>query len=271
MVVSSNSQTGHPPEPASFKKSDLEQPALTAGIFLVDKPVGATSFRMVQLVRRALNIKKVGHAGTLDPFASGLLIICAGRPATKLIDRLMAGEKEYEAVLKLGQITDTQDLEGRVVEKRLLPEYTRQEVEQCLSTFLGEQKQQPPHYSAVKHKGKPLYYYARKGINIEKPARDITIHDIALMESGGDTLAIRVVCSKGTYIRTLAHDIGQKLGCGAHLIALRRTRCGCFHVSEAVDGAQLTDREKGRAALAGQQHGVGHFLNRLAEEQEETE
>ncbi len=238
---------------------------------MIDKPVGPTSFQIVQRIRRALRMKKVGHAGTLDPFASGLLVVCAGRPATKLIDRLMAGEKEYEAVLKLGVETDTQDLEGKVVAEQPVPDLSKEQVESCLATFLGDQLQHPPQYSALKHKGKPLYYYARKGVSIEKPPRPITIHELELLELGGDTLSLRVVCSKGTYIRTLAHDIGGKLGCGAHLIVLRRTRSGNFKVANAVNGTLLEDPAQGRDALMAQDYAIERFLDDLPQGKESTE
>jgi len=226
-----------------------EEPALEAGIFLVDKPVGPSSFRMVQLVRRALSIKKVGHAGTLDPFASGLLVICVGRPATRLISRFMEGNKRYEAVLRLGIETTTQDLEGEVVAQHEIGVFAREELKRCLAGFLGEQLQTPPQYSALKYKGKPLYHYARRGITIEKAARPITISRLELLEAGPDTLRITVECSKGTYIRTLAADIGQALGCGAHLVALRRLQSGPFSVDSAVAGATLQDSILARPAL----------------------
>ncbi|MCX5865451.1 MAG: tRNA pseudouridine(55) synthase TruB [Deltaproteobacteria bacterium] len=229
------------PAEVSVGKHPPAEPALEAGIFLVDKPVGPSSFRMVQLVRRALSIKKVGHAGTLDPFASGLLIICVGRPATRLISQFMDGHKRYEAVLRLGIETTTQDLEGEVVAQKEVGVFVREELEQCLAGFMGEQLQTPPQYSALKHLGKPLYHYARKGIVIEKAARAITIFQLQLLEAGPDTLRIMVECSKGTYIRTLANDIGRVLGCGAHLIALRRLQSGPFTVDGAVDGAILQD------------------------------
>ena len=228
-------------EVALAGKPPVAEPALAAGIFLVDKPVGPSSFRMVQLVRRALSIKKVGHAGTLDPFASGLLIICVGRPATRLISQFMNGHKRYEAVLRLGIETTTQDLEGEVVAQKEVGTFAREELEQCLAGFMGEQLQTPPQYSALKHMGKPLYHYARKGIVIEKAARPITIFRLQLLEAGPDTLRIMVECSKGTYIRTLAADIGSILGCGAHLVALRRLQSGPFTVANAVDGALLQE------------------------------
>ncbi len=222
---------------------------LEAGVVLVGKPVGPSSFRMVQLVRRALSVKKVGHAGTLDPFASGLLVLCVGRPATRLISRLMGGDKHYEAELRLGVETTTHDLDGEVVAEREVEALDPDRVEACLASFRGEQLQVPPQYSALKHKGKPLYYYARRGIVVEKQARPVTIKALELVALGDSFLRIRVECSKGTYIRTLAADIGRSLGCGAHLSALRRTQSGLFSVADAVDGALLGEREEARKLL----------------------
>lgn len=244
------------------KRPPLE-PALEAGIFLVDKPVGPSSFRMVHLVRRALSIKKVGHAGTLDPFASGLLIICAGRPATRLISRFMDGSKRYEAVLRLGIETATQDLEGEITAQKEVRLFAREELAQCLAGFVGEQMQTPPQYSALKHLGKPLYHYARRGIVVEKAARPITIFQLALLEAGPDTLRIVVECSKGTYIRTLAADIGRALGCGAHLVALRRLSSGPFTVAEAVDGSLLSEPIAARQALLAKALTVAEVLAML--------
>lgn len=235
-----------------------------AGIFVVDKPAGPSSFRMVQLVRRALNIKKTGHAGTLDPFATGLLVICAGRPATKLISQVMAGEKVYEATMLLGIETSTQDPEGEVVATRPVQDITAARVEACLAGFVGEQAQMPPQYSALKHKGKPLYHYARQGIEIEREPRQITISEIACLELGSDTIKFRVRCGKGTYIRTLAADIGRELGCGAHLTALRRLQSGFFSIDDAVAGADLIDPQRAREILVENRLTVAEVLARLA-------
>lgn len=212
-----------------------------AGVVLIDKPAGPTSFAIVQKLRRLLGIKKIGHAGTLDPFASGLLILCAGREATKHIDRFMAGQKTYQAVLQLGQETETLDPEGTVTAVRSVPELREDELAALLAAFVGPQMQAPPAYSAAKHQGKPLYHYARQGIVIEKEAKAIEIHSLELngYDSAAARLSLTVSCSRGTYIRVLAADIGRKIGCGAHLTALRRTRSGGFTVEEAVDGAQL--------------------------------
>jgi tRNA pseudouridine55 synthase len=254
-------------EVALAGKKILAEPALAAGIFLVDKPVGPSSFRIVQLVRRALSIKKVGHAGTLDPFASGLLIICAGRPATRLISQFMDGSKRYEAVLQLGIETTTQDLEGEVTARHEVRAFGQEELEHCLAGFTGEQMQTPPQYSALKHKGKPLYHYARQGIIIEKAPRPITISRLELLEAGPDTLRILVDCSKGTYIRTLAADIGRILGCGAHLIALRRLHSGPFTVDEAVDGGVLQEPILARQELLAKTLTVEEVLAKLARQE----
>jgi tRNA pseudouridine55 synthase len=216
-----------------------------AGVFLVDKPVGLTSFQIVRRLRSVLQMKKVGHAGTLDPFASGLLILAAGRAATRLISILMAGDKEYLATLRLGIETETQDTEGRVTGGQSVGELRGAEIESCLAGFRGPQMQVPPAYSALKHQGKPLYHYARKGITVVKEARAIDIALLRRIDGDGDLsgavvdLPLQVVCSKGTYIRALAADIGKKLGCGAHLVQLRRTRCGPFSVHSALSWDQL--------------------------------
>lgn len=217
-----------------------------AGVFLVDKPAGVSSFHVVSRVRRILNIKKVGHAGTLDPFATGLLVICAGRPATKLISKFMDGEKEYLATLKLGAETTTQDPEGEVTNRRPVGEISAVEIENCLLKYTGRQMQVPPAYSALKHKGKPLYYYARKGIEVKKDAREIKISTLERTDGQHDLsgeeaeLGIRVVCGKGTYIRTLGADIGNALGCGAYLVQLRRTRSGSFGVEKSIHWDELS-------------------------------
>lgn len=216
-----------------------------AGVFLVDKPEGSSSFYMVRKVRKAIGMKKVGHAGTLDPFATGLLVICAGRPATKMISLIMEGEKEYLATLRLGMETTTLDPEGEVTATKEVGKLSAADVEDCLAGFRGEQMQVPPIYSALKHKGKPLYHYARQGIAIEKPPRPVTIHLLERTDGGiglsdaSPYLTLRIICSKGTYIRTLAAEIGAVLGCGAYLTALRRVRSGSFHVRESVPGIYL--------------------------------
>jgi tRNA pseudouridine55 synthase len=217
-----------------------------AGAFVIDKPAGPTSFRMVSGVRRALGIKKVGHAGTLDPFATGLLVICVGRPATRLISQMMEGRKEYLATLCLGVETDTFDLEGSVVARHPIGPLRAEQIEESLALFRGAQMQVPPIYSALKHQGKPLYQYARQGIRIVKDPRPVFIETLERTDGhcdlpGGEgcLLSLRVVCSKGTYIRSLAADIGNNLGCGAHLTQLRRIKSGCFTLENSYPGADL--------------------------------
>ncbi len=231
----------------------------------MDKPVGPTSFRMVQQVRRALGIKKVGHAGTLDPFASGLLLICVSRPATRIISQLMEGEKEYLGVLRLGVETDSQDSEGNIIAEHAVPELDLEKIENCLAGFRGPQLQEPPQFSALKHKGKPLYHYARKGIVVKKEPRPITVFSLECVKYDEECLHIRVVCSKGTYVRTLASDIGKALGCGAHLQELRRTRSGSFHVDDAVDGSQLAENASARQLLEERMLSVDQALAMVSE------
>jgi tRNA pseudouridine55 synthase len=226
---------------------DVSSPV--TGVLLIDKPVGPTSFRIVQQVRRALSIKKVGHAGTLDPLASGLLVVCVSRAATKHIDKIMAGEKEYIGTLCLGQETSTLDAEGEITATGSTDHIDDEAIRVCLTEFLGDQMQIPPLYSAVKHKGKPLYHYARKGEVVKKDPRPVFIRELEMLKKKGDLVTLRVVCSKGTYIRTLADDIGRTLGCGAYLYGLRRTRSGMLSVDDAIDGNLLADSSKAKDVL----------------------
>ncbi|MDR2551391.1 MAG: tRNA pseudouridine(55) synthase TruB [Desulfobulbus sp.] len=226
---------------AAVAMVEEDKPDWNDGVFLVDKPVGLTSFAIVRRIRRLLGIKKVGHAGTLDPFASGLLIVCVGRSATRQIEQFMAGRKTYRARLQLGVETTTQDPEGSVVATRPVPKLDEATLTACLRRHVGPQLQAPPPFSAAKHKGKPLYVYARQGVQIEKPAKPIEIFRLELLDYDADAgqLSIEVECSRGTYIRVLAADIGRALGCGAHLVALRRTRSGQFAVEDGLSGEEL--------------------------------
>jgi len=233
------------------------------GVYAVCKPEGVSSFRMVQQVRRLLGIRKVGHSGTLDPFASGVLVLCAGRPATRLIPSLMEGDKEYVAMLQLGIVTETQDPEGRILARRPVGALSPHDIAECLARFTGQQLQTPPAYSALKHKGKPLYHYARKGIKVKKEPRLIIIRELQCLMLGTETLTLRVVCSKGTYIRTLAADIGDCLGCGAHLSRLQRTRNGFFTLAQTVSGEKLFT-EEGRALLESSRLSVAAVKQLLA-------
>ncbi|MDR2239564.1 MAG: tRNA pseudouridine(55) synthase TruB [Zoogloeaceae bacterium] len=208
------------------------------GVLLLDKPAGLTSNAALQKAKWLFNAAKAGHTGTLDPMATGLLPLCFGE-ATKFAAQLLTADKCYAAVLRLGVRTDTADAEGRVLETRPVPALTQQQIEAVLARFRGRIHQVPPMHSALKHQGRPLYDYARAGVEIERQEREVTIRSLTLRGFEADSLAFDVDCSKGTYIRVLAEDIGAALGCGAHLTALRRTRIGSLHLAEAITPAAL--------------------------------
>jgi len=202
------------------------------GIVNINKPAGMTSHSVVSRVRRILGIKRVGHTGTLDPDAEGVLPVCVGK-STKLSDYVMGKEKVYRAVLHLGVITNTQDMSGEVLSKTT-PNVSKEEFEMAVSSFIGEIKQIPPMYSAIKIGGKKLYELARQGVEVERKERSVTIYAIDIEKFDGETATINVHCSKGTYIRTLCHDIGEKLGCGGAMGKLVRTKNGRFEITESV-------------------------------------
>ncbi len=204
------------------------------GILLLDKPIGLTSNRALQQVKRLFNANKAGHTGSLDPLATGMLPICLGE-ATKVSGFLLEADKRYRAVCRLGVRTDSADADGEVIETRPVPQLTRERVIEVLEGFLGAQMQTPPMHSAIKQQGVPLYKLAHQGIEVARKAREVTIHGIELLRLDGDELTIDVRCSKGTYIRTLAEDIGEALGCGAHISALRRTGVGGLEMASVVD------------------------------------
>lgn len=220
------------------------------GVLLLDKPLGLTSNAALQTARRIYNAAKAGHTGTLDPLATGLLPLCFGE-ATKFAGELLEADKAYDATIQLGITTDTADAEGQVLVTRPV-KVTRQQVEAVLRRFSGDIMQVPPMHSALKRDGKPLYEYARQGIELERASRCVRIHALDLRDFRGDRLWISVDCSKGTYIRTLAEDIGAALGCGAHLVALRRTRIGRLGVDQALALADLEamDSERRDALLS---------------------
>ncbi|MBJ7313936.1 tRNA pseudouridine(55) synthase TruB [Rugamonas sp. CCM 8940] len=197
---------------------------LVDGVLLLDKPVGFSSNDALIKAKRVLNAKKAGHTGTLDPFATGLLPLCFGE-ATKFSQDLLEADKSYDTTVHLGQSTDTGDTEGLVVDSRPV-EVTVAQIEAVLARFRGPIAQVPPMYSALKRDGKPLYEYARAGITLEREARNVIIHKLELISYEAPFLKLSVTCSKGTYIRVLGQDIGEALGCGAHLNALRRTQVG---------------------------------------------
>jgi tRNA pseudouridine55 synthase len=209
---------------------------MTSGVLVVDKPKGLTSFDVVARVRRALGERRVGHAGTLDPMATGVLPICVGE-ATKLVPFLQAGEKEYLAELRLGVTTDTQDAEGKILLTREVS-VTREQLDAALPNFIGRILQVPPMHSALHVDGKRLYEFAREGVEVERAPRPVEVREIRVLEFAPPRVELAVTCGKGTYIRTLAADLGEALGCGAHLTALRRTRVGAFGLDHAagVDG-----------------------------------
>lgn len=211
------------------------------GILLVDKAPGSTSFHLVSLLRRLTNIQKIGHAGTLDPFATGVMVMLLGREYTCRSNEFLCSDKEYRAALKLGIATDTYDIEGQVmVRSEKIPDL--KEIELALKSFCGEILQIPPMYSAKKVEGKKLYDLARKGITIERQPVKVQVK-IKLISYNYPKLDIEVACSKGTYIRSLAHDIGQTLNTGAHLFELARIRSGPFHISECIPQALLKEPE----------------------------
>jgi len=210
------------------------------GILLVDKPSGPTSHDIVDFIRRKYRVKKVGHAGTLDPMACGLLIILLGSFTKKSI-QFSNYDKEYEARLLLGVSTDTADKEGKIVETKPLEEYEKgiREIENTLATFRGHIRQVPPMFSAKKIKGKKLYELARKGIVAKREPKEIYIEELKLLSLSLPEVSFYIKCSKGTYIRQLAHDIGERIGCGAHLVHLKRTKIGPYSNENAVPFNEL--------------------------------
>jgi tRNA pseudouridine55 synthase len=212
---------------------------MQSGILLIDKPAGVTSFEVVRRVRRRLSIRKVGHLGTLDPFATGCLPLCL-KEATKLVPYLMPEPKTYRAVLRLGVTTDTQDLTGQVVARsETWP--TPAEVRRVAAGFVGELDQTPPMYSALHYQGQRLYELARRGEVVALAPRKVVVHRLRVDEIDLPEVTLTVRCSQGTYIRTLAHDLGSALGCGGHLTALRRLEVGPFPVEEALPLAALDE------------------------------
>ncbi|MCL4179010.1 MAG: tRNA pseudouridine(55) synthase TruB [Verrucomicrobia bacterium] len=210
------------------------------GALLVDKPSGPTSHDVVDLIRRQFRIKKVGHCGTLDPAATGLLIIVLGR-GTKLSERLMADDKVYEGTMKLGESTSSHDAQGDLTGSLPVPPLSLDELNELAGTFVGDQMQLPPMVSAIKKDGVPLYKLARKGVEVERKERLIHIYNFRFSAYEEPLATFRVACTKGTYVRTLVHDLGQKLGCGAHLATLRRTVSGRFDVADALPLARILE------------------------------
>ena len=208
------------------------------GIFNIIKPGGLTSFKVVRLIRQLSGEKRVGHTGTLDPMATGVLPICLGQ-GTRIAEFMANDSKEYRADIKLGIATDTYDAMGNITDERDISSVTPVKIKKVLDAFRGDVQQVPPMYSAIKYKGKRLYQLAAAGIEVERKPRNISIFRLDFIGWHPPTLTIEVECSKGTYIRTLAHDIGQTLGCGAHIAALTRLRCGPFHINDGISLFQI--------------------------------
>ena len=214
--------------------------AISDGVLLVDKAEGMTSHDVVALVRRQLGIKKIGHCGTLDPIATGLLLLTIGR-GTKVQDLLMSEDKEYVGTLELGTSTSTQDRQGDVVETKPVPELSESDIRAAFEKFRGDFYQMPPMVSAKKHGGVPLYTLARQGKVVEREPRFVHVYRYTIDRIALPEIDFSVVCSKGFYVRTYAHDIGELLGCGAHLKSLRRTLSGRFDVTNAITVAQIKE------------------------------
>jgi tRNA pseudouridine55 synthase len=216
----------------------LVPPKELEGVLLVDKPGEHTSHDVVARLRGKLRMKRIGHAGTLDPMATGLLVVLVGK-ATRLSQYLVSVDKEYEGSIELGKVTDSQDADGQVMETRPVPPLTEQELEAAVRGFVGDQYQTPPMYSAIKIDGVPLYKKARRGEEVEREPRFIRVMSWEVTRFGLPRFEFRLRCSKGTYVRTLAHDLGQKLGSGAYLASLRRTAVGSFRVAQALTLDQI--------------------------------
>ncbi len=219
--------------------SNIDLKNAISGVLVVDKPVGLTSHDVVQVIRKGTNIRRAGHTGTLDPRASGVLVILLG-PAVRLSEYVSASDKRYQAVIQLGKTTDTYDADGRVLSSSPV-EITEEQFEEALSHFVGKIEQVPPPYSAVKVKGRKAYEMAREGEEVDLAPRTITVYSLELLEWAAPEAVIDVYCSSGTYIRSLANDLGKMLGCGAHLVGLRRTKSGRFTLRDAVPLRKLRE------------------------------
>jgi len=213
------------------------------GLLVMDKPAGMTSHDVVAIARRSLGTKKIGHCGTLDPMATGLLMLVVER-ATKIQDLLMSEDKEYEGTLTLGKVTSTQDRQGEVTEEKEVPAFTAAQIDAAFGEFTGAFEQIPPMVSAIKKDGVPLYKLARQGKTVEREPRFVHVYAHEILAQRLPEIDFRVVCSKGFYVRTYSHDIGQELGCGAHLRALRRTKSGRFSVEGAITVEELKTQQR---------------------------
>ncbi|MFN2119889.1 MAG: tRNA pseudouridine(55) synthase TruB [Anaerolineales bacterium] len=211
-----------------------------SGVLVVDKPVGMTSHDVVQAIRTGTGLRRAGHTGTLDPRASGVLVILVG-PAVRLSEFVSASDKRYQAIIRLGSTTDTFDADGKMTQSPAPVDVTEQQFEKVLNTFVGEIEQTPPPYSAVKVQGRKAYELARQGEEVELAPRKITVHHLEILEWAPPEVVIDVHCSSGTYVRSLANDLGNALGCGAYLVGLRRTKSGRFSLREATPLRKLQE------------------------------
>ncbi len=218
---------------------EKENKNLISGVIVIDKPIGMTSHDVVQIVRKGTNIRRAGHTGTLDPRASGVLVVLVG-PAVRLSEYVSASDKRYQAVIQLGTTTDTYDADGRVLATTSV-DISEKQFDDVLQSFVGQIEQVPPPYSSVKVKGRHAYDMARNGEEVDLEPRTINVYNLDLLEWAPPEAVIDVYCSSGTYVRSLAHDLGEKLGCGAHLIGLRRTKSGRFTLRDAVPLRKLRD------------------------------
>lgn len=223
-----------------MKDQEIDVKNAISGVLVVDKPIGMTSHDVVQVIRKGTNIRRAGHTGTLDPRASGVLVILLG-PAVRLSEYVSASDKRYQAILSLGASTDTYDADGQVLRSRSAEHVSEELFETELATFVGEIQQVPPPYSAVKVQGRKAYEMAREGEEVDLAPRTIKVYNLELLEWTPPEAVIDVYCSSGTYVRSLAHDLGEKLGCGAHLVGLRRTKSGRFTLRDAVPLRKLRE------------------------------
>lgn len=210
------------------------------GVLLLDKPAGITSNAALQRVKSIYFAKKAGHTGSLDPLATGMLPLCFGE-ATKFSQFLLDSDKKYIVKAKLGEITNTSDADGEIIETREIKDVSEAKLLQLIETFKGVQSQVPSMFSALKHQGVPLYKLAREGIEVERKPREINVYDMQLLNLSSDSFELSIHCSKGTYVRNLVEDIGNQLGCGAHVAALRRTSAGCYDAAQMIPMEQLEE------------------------------
>jgi len=228
------------PNPGENRMDDDQMKNVVSGVLVIDKPIGLTSHDVVQIIRRGTGIRRAGHTGTLDPRASGVLVVLIG-PAVRLSEYVSASDKRYQATIRLGSSTDTYDAEGRITQRASVDHLTEDQFFDILQTFVGEIEQVPPPYSAVKVKGRKAYEMAREGEEVDLAPRKIQVYSLDILEWAPPEVVIDVYCSSGTYVRSLANDLGKALGTGAHLIGLRRTKSGRFTLRDAVPLRRLKE------------------------------